>query len=50
MVALRYLLPHRKGGFAWLIALLSFLSFLAGVMVLIILSVLCAERIVATRS
>jgi lipoprotein-releasing system permease protein len=36
MVALRYLLPHRKGGFAWLIALLSFLSFLAGVMVLII--------------
>ncbi|QEN86845.1 lipoprotein-releasing ABC transporter permease subunit [Labrys sp. KNU-23] len=36
MVALRYLMPHRKGGVASLIAILSFLSFLIGVAALII--------------
>ncbi|MDZ5449088.1 lipoprotein-releasing ABC transporter permease subunit [Labrys sp. ZIDIC5] len=36
MVALRYLMPHRKGGVASLIAVLSFLSFLIGVAALII--------------
>jgi lipoprotein-releasing system permease protein len=36
MVALRYLLPHRKGGAAALIAAISFLCFLLGVAVLII--------------
>jgi len=36
MVAVRYLLPHRKGGFASLIAIISFLSFMIGVAALII--------------
>jgi lipoprotein-releasing system permease protein len=36
MVALRYLLPHRKGGVAALIAVISFLCFLLGVAILII--------------
>ncbi len=36
MVAMRYLLPHRKGGVASLIAILSFLSFMIGVAALII--------------
>lgn len=36
MVALRYLLPHRKGGFASLIAVVSFLCFVLGVATLVI--------------
>lgn len=36
MVAMRYLLPHRKGGFASLIAAVSFLCFVLGVATLVI--------------
>src|ERR1700744_2606364 len=36
LVAMRYLLPHRKGGFSSLIAVISFLSFLLCVGALIV--------------
>src|ERR1700743_3720421 len=46
LVAMRYLLPRRKGGFSSLIAVISFLSFLLGVGALIVvMSVMNGFRI-----